>query len=220
MDNPNPPAQDTQDYYSFDLTAGQTATVVAESLNGEPSRSRIVDGNGNVLATGVSGATNVSQSIENFVAPATGTYYIEITGDPGLQYSVAVTRGADFQPPDRTTRPRRPKTSPAPAACWATSHRPPGPLYILDDNLYSPPVPDLSGRPGHRCLHRPSIPAPATEPNNPFGLNMAYDGTYIYYNNGAEFGNGRYLQAQCQPRERSSPRPPRRRVSTTRAWRT
>ena len=69
---------------------------MVESLNGQAAQISIVDGNGNVLATGVSGATNVSQSIEDFVAPSTGTYYVEITGDPGLQYSVVVTRGADF----------------------------------------------------------------------------------------------------------------------------
>ena len=42
------------------------------------------------------GATNVNASIENFVATFTGTYYVEITGDPGLQYSLVVTRGATF----------------------------------------------------------------------------------------------------------------------------
>ena len=69
---------------------------MVESLNGSAAQISIVDGNGDVLATGVSGATNVSQSIEDFVAPSTGTYYVEITGDPGVQYSVVVTRGADF----------------------------------------------------------------------------------------------------------------------------
>ena len=35
---PQPSRQDTQDYYSFSLTQGQTATVVAESLNGKAAR--------------------------------------------------------------------------------------------------------------------------------------------------------------------------------------
>ena len=34
--------------------------------------------------------------IENFVAPSTGTYYVEVTGDPGVQYSLTVTRSANF----------------------------------------------------------------------------------------------------------------------------
>ena len=61
VDNPNPPVQDTQDYYSFSLAQGQTATAVVDSLNGQAAQITIVDGNGDVLATGVSGATNVSQ---------------------------------------------------------------------------------------------------------------------------------------------------------------
>ena len=61
-----------------------------------PVQIGIVDGSGNVVASGMSGATNVSQSIEDFVAQSTGTYYVEVTGDPGVQYSVVVTRGADF----------------------------------------------------------------------------------------------------------------------------
>ena len=96
MDNPNAPPQDTQDYYSFSLTAGQSATIVAESLNGLDVQITLVDGNGNVLATGVGGSTNVTRKIENFVAPTTGTYYVEITGDPGVQYSLTVTRSANF----------------------------------------------------------------------------------------------------------------------------
>ena len=96
VDNPNAPPQDTQDFYKFDLTAGQSATIVAKSLNGKNLQITLVDGSGNVLATGVGGSTNVTQDIENFVAPAAGTYYVEITGDPGVQYSLTVTRSANF----------------------------------------------------------------------------------------------------------------------------
>jgi Legume lectin domain/SdrD B-like domain/Bacterial pre-peptidase C-terminal domain/Bacterial Ig-like domain len=96
VDNPNPTPQDTQDYYSFSLAQGQSATIVAKSLNNLNVQITLVDGDGNVLATGVGGSTNVSSKIENFVAPSTGTYYVEITGDPGVQYSLTVTRGADF----------------------------------------------------------------------------------------------------------------------------
>ena len=56
----------------------------------------LVDGNGNVLATGVGGSTNVDSQIENYVAPTAGTYYVEVTGDPGVQYSLTVTRSANF----------------------------------------------------------------------------------------------------------------------------
>ncbi len=96
VDNPNAPPPDTQDYYSFSLSAGQSATVVADSLNGDALQITLVDGKGDVLATGVGGSTNVSDSIQNFVASSTGTYYLEVTGDQGLKYSLVVTRSANF----------------------------------------------------------------------------------------------------------------------------
>jgi hypothetical protein len=105
VDNPNPTPQDTQDYYKFDLVAGQSATIVAKSLNSLNVQITLVDGSGNVLATGVGGSANVSSKIENFVASFTGTYYVEITGDPGVQYSLAVTRGANFDIETHSTIP-------------------------------------------------------------------------------------------------------------------
>jgi methionine-rich copper-binding protein CopC len=96
VDNPNAPAQDTQDYYSIALKQGQSATIAVESLNSMGVHVTLVDGSGNVLATGVTGSTNVSESIQNFVAGSAGTYYVEVTGDPGVKYSLTVTRSANF----------------------------------------------------------------------------------------------------------------------------
>ena len=188
VDNPNPPAQDTQDYYSFDLTAGQTATAVVESLNGAAAQISIVDGNGNVLATGVSGATNVSQSIENFVAPATGTYYVEITGDPGLQYSVAVTRGADFtlQPHNSSSTAQNITGTGGVLGYLAP---PSSPFFVLDDQLYGAFNPIYPTDPATGDFTGPAIAAPGSPLNNPFGLNLAYDGTDLYYNDGQFDGN-------------------------------
>jgi methionine-rich copper-binding protein CopC/protocatechuate 3,4-dioxygenase beta subunit len=95
-DNSNPPPQDTQDYYSFSLSAGQSATLAVEALNGKAVHITLVDGSGNVLATGVSGSTNVSEYIQNFVASTDGTFYAEVTGDLGVKYSLTVTRAANF----------------------------------------------------------------------------------------------------------------------------
>ncbi len=96
VDNPNTPPPDTQDFYKFQLTAGQSATIVVDSLNSKAVQIALLDGDGNVLAAGVGGSTNVSQSIENFVAASTGTYYVEVTGDAGVKYSLTVTRSANF----------------------------------------------------------------------------------------------------------------------------
>ena len=49
------------------------------------------------------GATNYTAGLNNFVAPADGTYYIAVTGDPGAQFNLVVTRGADFTTQPHTT---------------------------------------------------------------------------------------------------------------------
>ena len=41
-------------------------------------------------------ATNYTAGLNNFVAPDDGTYYVQMTGDPGAQFNLVVTRGADF----------------------------------------------------------------------------------------------------------------------------
>ena len=53
--------QDTQDYYKFQLAAHQSRRSSPESLNGKNVQITLVDGNGNVLASGVGGSTNVTQ---------------------------------------------------------------------------------------------------------------------------------------------------------------
>jgi protocatechuate 3,4-dioxygenase beta subunit/glutamine cyclotransferase len=189
-DNPNPPAQDTQDYYSFSLTQGESATAVVESLNGKNAQISIVDGNGNVLATGVAGATNVSESISKFIAPYTGTFYIEITGDPGLQYSTVVTRQATFTLQDHHT------SSTAQDLTGTTGvlgylAPPTSPLYLLDDQLYGAFNPIYPTDPTTGAFTGPAFPQPGSPLNNPFGLNLAYDGTDVYFNNGPDFGDNR-----------------------------
>ena len=67
-------------------------------------------------------------------------------------------------------------------------------LYVLDDqfgelgNPYNPiyPTDPATGAFTGPAIYAPGSPSEASE----YGLNMAYDGTYIYYNNGAYSGNG------------------------------
>ena len=47
--------------------------------------------------------TNVDDLISNFVAPASGTYYIRVTGTTGTDYSLVATRNADFDLEDNNT---------------------------------------------------------------------------------------------------------------------
>ena len=215
VDNPTPPAQDAQDYYSFDLTGGQTATAVVESLNGLAAQISIVDGNGNVLATGVSGATNVSQSIENFVAPSTGTYYLEITGDPNLQYSVAVTRGADFtlQPHNSYTTAQNIAGTGGVLGYLAP---PTAPLYTLDDN-FADQLPIWQTDPSTGAYIGTPIytPSGASSGAGPYGLNLAFDGTNLYFNAGRVRRQQHDLRAQRDDRSGHQHNPARQLGSTT-----
>ncbi len=191
VDNPNPPVQDTQDYYSFALTQGQSATVVAKSLNGENMQITLVDANGDVLATGVGGATNVSQSIEDFVAPSAGTYYVEITGDAGVQYSLVVTRNATFSIQPHNSISTAENVTGTNGALGDLA-KPSSPLYTLDDqqgDFGNSQNPIWATDPTTGAFIGTPIYAPGNPLNNPFGQNLAYDGTYLYYNNGATLGD-------------------------------
>ena len=183
------PFADNQDFYSFDLSAGQTATAAVESLNGLAAQISIVDGNGNVLATGVSGATNVSQAIENFVAPSTGTYYIEITGDQGLQYSVVVTRGADFTLQDHNSYTTAQNIA-GTGGVLGYLAPPSAPLYTLDDNFADQlPIWQTDPTTGAYIGTPIYTPSGASAGAGPYGLNLAYDGTNLYFNAGEFDGN-------------------------------
>ena len=83
------PNADSQDWYSFTLSAGQTATLAVEgaaALNLELVRS-----DGTVLALGTS-AGNLDQVINDFLAPSTGQYFVRISGQPRSEYNLVVTR--------------------------------------------------------------------------------------------------------------------------------
>jgi hypothetical protein len=98
------------DYYRLDLEAGESALVAAVDLslatyleNGVfftrslgAVRVEVVDGGGAVLATGAA-TDNLDTVIAHFVAPATGTYYVRVTGTvAGLVYYATVLRDAGF----------------------------------------------------------------------------------------------------------------------------
>jgi FG-GAP-like repeat/Bacterial pre-peptidase C-terminal domain/FG-GAP repeat len=93
------------DYYSFSLAAGGTATFGLVDLSGPAPALTLEDSTGTALAVGRTGATNVGQVINTFVAAKSGTYYVRITGaDPaGTDYSVVVTRNAEFDTENNDT---------------------------------------------------------------------------------------------------------------------
>jgi hypothetical protein len=84
------------DYYSITLSAGQSASVALSKLTGGFVDVLLKNAAGTTLAQGRTGPTNLSEVITNFVAPATGTYYVEATGSLTATYDVVITRNADF----------------------------------------------------------------------------------------------------------------------------
>ena len=117
-----------------------------------------------------------------------GTYYVEVSGDPGVQYSLAVTRGATF-----TIQPHNSYETAQPLSgmngVLGYLAKPVATLYLLDDQGGLTPNPIWAVEPNTGALLPPSINAPGSPQNNAFGLNLASDGTYLYYNNGAWSGD-------------------------------
>jgi hypothetical protein len=91
---------DSIDVYSFDLVAGESATV---ALTAQANMDLVLfDPSGAQLALG-SSAENVSEIISNFVATTTGTHYARVTAGSIGDYSLLVTRNADFDTENNNT---------------------------------------------------------------------------------------------------------------------
>lgn len=72
-------AADAEDFYSFDLAAGQFVNLALTLPAGVPGTLQLLDASATVLAAGVADAQNVTQSIRRFLAPVAGTYYALVT---------------------------------------------------------------------------------------------------------------------------------------------
>ena len=96
-------------------------------------------------------STAASESINDFVAASSGWYYAAVGGEPATNYSLVVTRGADFDLHGSSFDKAQPLNG---ADVVLGGLIPPtAPLYTLDDNFCGS-VTDLADRPQHRCVHR------------------------------------------------------------------
>ncbi|MCH7751227.1 MAG: DVUA0089 family protein [Planctomycetes bacterium] len=70
------------------------------------------------------GPTNVDSIISNFVAPETGTYFVRVSGGDGTDYSLVVTRSADFSIEDNNSIDSAQEVLSTPAAGrqWVLGH--------------------------------------------------------------------------------------------------
>ena len=94
---PTPP--DTSDYYSFGMSKGQSATIDLTALAGSGATFDLENSSGQVLALPHSASTGLS--INEFVAQASGTYYVHVSGSgvgygSSVEYDVVVTKSSDF----------------------------------------------------------------------------------------------------------------------------
>lgn len=100
---PPPGPSDVYDTYSFTLQAGQHLTLGVESLTPGNVDLQLVNVTNAVLATGTASASNVSETIVDFVAPTTGTYFAQVNGDRNTRYNLVVLRGMSFDLEDNST---------------------------------------------------------------------------------------------------------------------
>ena len=87
------------DYYSFHLNAGQSATLAAAGQNSGLVTLELLNSAGTQMALGKPAGPSSFASINNYVASSSGTYYALVNGIAGVNYSLVVTRGADFDTP-------------------------------------------------------------------------------------------------------------------------
>ena len=93
FDTPPDPA----DWYSFDVSAGDTVTIALELLAGAEAQFALVAPDGKTLALSSAGqADNIDQLISNFVVTTSGTYALKVTSDTGATYNLVVTRNTAF----------------------------------------------------------------------------------------------------------------------------
>jgi hypothetical protein len=85
------------DYYSFNVGAGETDTLALKYLTGSGANVFLESAGGTVLASGVGGPTNVDRVISNQVLTTPGTYYVRVSGAAAATYSLVVTRNTAFE---------------------------------------------------------------------------------------------------------------------------
>jgi streptogramin lyase len=187
-DDPAPPLPQTVDYYSFTLTAGQVASVELTTLQGSGASLALVGASGVTLALGTT-LDGSDQAVNSFVAPTAGTYYIQVSGN-NIQYSLIVNKSAELDNYNNTSLASAQLLVPdttgnATVAGYVSA--PVASLYAINWQQTSQQIIETVDPQTGAFLS--SFNSPPTTLTNPFGFNMATDGAYLYFNDGAEFGD-------------------------------
>jgi len=170
---PNP----TPDLYSFTLTEGEANTLAVKSLSAAAASVALLDCNGAVIATGVSGPTNVNSVISNFVAPVSGVYYARVTSPASVPYDLVITRNAAFDTEGNDTIATAQSLNPTRGALGhVTGGAAPVSLQNFDDGLLT----------GYTFLgpNNASVTAAAAH-DGPFGLQLGSVTEWMWRNDSA-----------------------------------
>jgi len=123
----------TPDIYSFNLDAGESATVAVTALSTGNVSVELQNSAGTTVATGSGPRINVAEVISNFVAPATGTYFA-VVGSGGVDYGLLVTRNANFDTEDNNdlASAREVPSTPVAGRQWVLGSLGTGPSLTVD----------------------------------------------------------------------------------------
>ncbi len=78
------------------LAGGDVVTFALTALDRGDITLELVDAQDRAMARGITAGGSETQVIRGFVVPADGTYYVRVSGQPQIEYSLVVTRNADF----------------------------------------------------------------------------------------------------------------------------
>ena len=83
-----------QDNFQFSMSAGETATLAAIGLGGANVNLELRDSGGTLLASGIVGGAGQPPLINNFLATATGNYYLRVVASGVAPYSLVIARNS------------------------------------------------------------------------------------------------------------------------------
>jgi|GEM_PF-1710728 len=94
-------SSDLADYYSLTLVEGEIVSFTLALENPADDNGvllQLFDADGNLLTEGLPGMGSVAVTIENFLAPAAGSYTVRVAGNTTGDYHLAAVKNAQFGP--------------------------------------------------------------------------------------------------------------------------
>src|SRR5262249_16429541 len=132
----------------------------------------------------VSGSEEI---ISSFITPAKGTYYLRVTGN-GVQYSLMLEEGGDFSNGNNTALAGAQNLFPTSGGVQSVMGA------LTKTSLWGVDWQQAANQLIHTINTQTgaftgTFSSPTTPLTNPFGFNMAFDGTNLWFNDGAFFGS-------------------------------